>query len=187
MKKLLIALMGVVAVAGLLTFNTGCKSVVTTDPTTGVVTTNKVVNADVIVPVVQTVVPIAVQIAVERETNAAPYLKAATVVLDALVTSGTYDPASVQAALDGLKVPATYSKEGAMAVEAGLAIYKGFAAQAVTQKLTAQQILPVLKAVSDSIKQGLAWSAAPDAGVSVKVFSVGAAAPTNKVYKVRVQ
>lgn len=165
MKKLLVALLSIAAIAGLLVLNTGCKTVVT-DKGDGTFVTNKVVNAAAIIPVINGVVPVAVQIAVNKDTNSVPYLRAASVVLDALVSSGNYNPADVSAALSSLKAN---TPEAQLAVSAGLAIYKAFAADAVTAKLESSQSLAVLKAFSEALKQGLAYSVTPTVGNVVQV------------------
>ena len=146
-------------------FNTGCKTVVSTNPTSGATITNQVVNSAAIIPVINAVVPLAVQVAVQKETNSIVYFQATTVVLDTLVTGGTYDPANVTAALSSLQVN---TPEAQMAVQAGLSIYKSFAAEAVTQKLTATESLAVLQAFSDAIKQGLMFTRS-SSGTTIEV------------------
>ncbi len=135
----------------------GCKTVVSTGPS-GEPVTNKVVNAAAIVPIINGVVPVAVQVAIIKETNSVPYFQAATVVIDTLVNSGVYDPARLQAALSGLKVS---NQDAVLAIQAGLSIYKSFAAEAVAAKLTQTEYATVLKAFSDAVKQGLMFSLTP--------------------------
>jgi hypothetical protein len=155
MKKLFATLVCVLAIAGLVAVNSGCKSVVTTDPITGISVTNKVVNSEAIIPVLQTTIPLAVQVAIAKDTNSVAYFKATTVVLDTLAAGGNYDPMAVAAALNSLKAN---TPEAQLAVMAGLSIYKSFASEAVNAKLNSAQFAAVLKAFSDSIKTGLAFA-----------------------------
>ena len=136
----------------------GCKTVVTPN-TDGTYTTNKVVNSAAVVQVINSVVPVAVQIAVNKDANCVAYFQASTLVIDTLVNSGTYDPAKLQAALVSLKAT---SQDAQLAIQAALSIYKSFAADAVTAKLKQSEYLVVLSALSDGIKQGLMFSANPN-------------------------
>lgn len=136
----------------------GCKTVVTPN-TDGTYTTNKVVNSAAVVQVVNGVVPVAVQIAVNKDTNCIAYFQAATLVIDTLVNSGVYDPMKLQSALVSLKAG---SSDAQLAIQAALSIYKSFAADAVTAKLKQSEYLVVLAALSDGIKQGLMFSVSPN-------------------------
>lgn len=182
MKKTLIGSVCLALIAGLALLGTiGCKTVVTTNPD-GTTQTNQVANSAVIIPIIEGVVPVAVQIAVSKETNSVVYFRATTVVLDTLVSNGVYDPAAVASAIDSIKITDKDTKLAVdAAVQTGLALYKSFAADAVTAQLNKADILSVLQAFSDSIKRGLAFSASPADGKTIVVTSVG------KKFKVRVQ
>lgn len=147
---------------------TGCKTTVVNNPD-GTVVTNKVINAQMTAKIIRSVVPVGVQIAVIKETNSIPYFQAAVVAIDALAYSGVYDPIKLQEALTSLKID---SQDALLAIQAGLSIYKSFAAEAVTAKLNDTEYLVVLIALSDSIKQGLVFSAIPSSeanSIQVKI------------------
>ena len=182
MKKTLIGSVCLALIAGLTILGTiGCKTVVSTNPD-GTTQTNQVANSAIIIPIIKGMVPIAVQVAVDKETHSVIYFRAATVVLDTLVSNGVYDPAAVSSALDSIKITDKDTKLAVdAAVQVGLALYKSFAADAVTAKLSKADILSVLQAFSDSIKQGLAFSASPAGDKTIVVQSVG------KKFTVRIQ
>jgi hypothetical protein len=165
MKKISIVIATYIILIAVLGFaNTGCKSVVTTDAS-GTSITNKVVNSAAVVPNINGVVPIAVQVAISKDSNSIAYFGAAAVILDALVTSGEYNPTNVTSSLSSLKIN---TPEAQLAVQAGLSIYKAFAADAVTAKLQSSEFLAVLQAFSDAIKQGLMFSSSP-VGVGTEI------------------
>lgn len=141
--------------------STGCKTVVTTN-TDGASITNKVVDSTAIISVINSVVPVGVQIAVAKSTNSIPYLKATAIAIDALVSAGVYSPSQLQTELVKLNVT---NADAQMVIQAGLSIYKSFVADAVVAKLAEKDYLVVLKSLSDAINQGLMF-ASSTAGTS---------------------
>jgi len=145
----------------------GCKTVVSTQ-SNGTLVTNTVVNSAAVIPVINSVVPIGVQVAINKDKKSVAYFNAAIVAIDTLVNAGVYDPAKLQSSLVALKAD---SQEAELAIQAGLSIYKSFVAEAVTSKLKETEYLAVLAALSDSLKQGLAFATSntPGSAISVQI------------------
>lgn len=168
-KTKIIAGLACLSIIGLLMFGgAGCSTVVTPNPNGGN-TTNQVVNAEAIVPVLNAVVPIAVEVAIQKDPKAVAYFDAATVVLDTVIANGTTDPTAINNALNGLNVTNQYAE---LAVQAGISIYDSFAAQAVSAKLQSSQFILVLQALDTDIKQGVAFSTAGTNVVGATQFTV---------------
>ncbi len=154
MKKLILSLSLLTA---LILSITGCKTVITNN-TDGTSITNKVVDIKTITNTLDIVVPLGIQVAVGQDVNAIPYFQAATVVIDTLVNNGNYNPEILEQLLNNISVKELRTPEAKAAIQAGLSIYKSFAADAVTANLDKGQYGKVLVAFSNSIKTGLSRS-----------------------------
>src|SRR6185312_15943347 len=95
-------------------------------------------------------------LAVEQNANAAAYLSAAELAINAAVDNGKVDPVQLRASLLAIKVKEIHSDEAIMAIDAGLKIYELAFGQAVSSQVNRVDALPkLLTALAQGIHAGL--------------------------------
>lgn len=128
-----------------LLFCTQCKTVL--DPTNPVNAPN----------LVNIALPSAVRLGVAKEPKAAKYLESVATLIDTVVNTGKpVTPDELHASINNLGVDELKSAQAKAAIDMVVTFYKGFYADAVTSSLGAKQVLPLLQAISQSIRKGLA-------------------------------
>lgn len=125
---------------------TGCKTYTTNGEAT------KVVNSELVVNIINGVVPVAVSVCVDKNPNSSTYLLLTAVVIDGLVGSNVTSVTDIEAALSAFNID---NADASLVVRSVLSIYRSFAYDAVTAKLEEEEYLVVLRSLSTAIKAGL--------------------------------
>jgi hypothetical protein len=151
-------------VGGISSF-TGCTTKTTvTQGADGTYKTNTLssLNLPALTNAIALAVPPAVNLAVSQEPQARAYLADAAVVINLVLASGSYDPNSLNAALNTLGVKEVRTPQAQAAIDAAVALYKGMYGQVVEAQLDKVTWLPpILKAIADGITEGLARPVMP--------------------------
>lgn len=156
---------------------TGCKStsVVTTTPqvftnSTGTVTTNLVTTTNVtrtldIVLTTNTInliAPLAVSQAVTLAPQSRQYIADAATAINTFIGGSDYTPAALDVALSQIPSKELQNPQAIAAINSVVGLYESAYAQVVEQKLNqVNYLVPILRAISAGITQGLATTAAP--------------------------
>ena len=101
---------------------------------------------------------------IQKDPEAKAYLQVAGALVDDMISGGDYDPAMLQAGLDGIDMSklGSNSAEIKSAIETAFAVYSIYSGDVLGAKLDRNAYLkPVLLAISAGIKEGLTTQAVP--------------------------
>lgn len=108
---------------------------------------------------IRTTLAVSVPLVTARDTNAAPYFKAAATVFTAAAQNGTYDPASLKATLDAISIRELHDQTAQMVVVTAFTAYKALVAPLIADKVNQAKygplILGVVQSMADGINEGL--------------------------------
>lgn len=127
--------------------STGCK----TTPGAAVFDPVKASN------VINITVPSAVRLGVSKEPRATPYLTAVAEAIEVFSKGKVFDVEEFQKLLDdtALGIDALKTPEARAVLDTLSALYTAYYADVVQQKLDKASLIPVLQAISNSIRKGL--------------------------------
>lgn len=127
---------------------TGCRSVQ--------VGTNTVQELDPLASSTITgVIAVALPYAVQRDTNAIPYLRLVAGVFQDAADGGNYDPAQIKSAMDNISIKEIRGTPGDSVAQGIFAMYKGFFASTVGGQIDAAVSGPWLRQILSSAAQGI--------------------------------
>ena len=186
MKKFLIILLSTVAFAGLITFNTGCKTnvvtsnngVLTTNTTSGVVS----VGGIVIDPVatgnaIRIAAKLGAMAEIKNDPSTRQYFQLSAAGLGAIIAAGNYSPTNVQSSLDSLTGNSTVS----MSIADALSLYQDFFGKLVAEKLDSKSpyTVPVLTGLALGLQDAVNLTASNSTSTSSSTVNT-IPAPTNQ-------
>jgi len=155
-KEVAAAAVALLAMVALLGFGAGCTTATVPGANGQPATTVPTLDTNAVITGINAVVPVAVRLAVQKDTNCGPYLKQAAIIFRAAAMRGDFDPLMIQQSLASISIKELRTDEAALAEQAGLALYQAYVAQVVSAKLDQVVWLrPVLDALSRAIVQGL--------------------------------
>jgi hypothetical protein len=164
MKKLLTALIGVSVTIALAFAIAGCTTTtkITNNPD-GTSVTNTVTHLDPqrTSTVIKAIIPPAVVLAVNQEPATRQYLEKAQIAVCAAASAGKFSPDELRAAIDATGVKEIQTPEVQAAIQSIYGIYEAYYGDVVAAKLNGNEwLVPVLTAICDGLRDGLAASPA---------------------------
>jgi hypothetical protein len=148
MKKFIVSLALAASLALPAVFSTGCTTTGTGQSTFDL---QKATNA------IRATVPIAVRLAIQNKPETEQYFRQALVVITLLGDNGKFDPTELHNALMDIPVPELQTPEVLASIDGAVGLYRLAFGEVVSNKLSQVQWLgPVLAALGDSIREGLA-------------------------------
>jgi len=158
MNKIILVSILTLSVGALGLLTPGCTTTSKQVVTNGVTNTVQVTQLDAqkTADAIAVVLPAGVAFAVARDANTAAYFHAAAIVFAAAVENGQYDPKAIETTLSTISIKELRTPEAKAAIEAGLAIYRSYFGEIISQKLEqATWVKPVLLALAEGIEGGL--------------------------------
>jgi len=107
------------------------------------------------VTVVNATVPSAVRIGVSKQPAATKYLRDIALTIDTFADGKDFDPKAFTEALSSVKLDLPSSAEALAVIDIVTALYNASYANVVKDNLDKHELVPLLKAISASIKKGL--------------------------------
>lgn len=105
---------------------------------------------------INAVVPTMVEIGVNKQPKARPYLRSLVIVIDTFALGQELTPAALEQTIKTAKIKELETPEALGVARSVVALYKAYYDAAVTQKIAdTKNLAPILSALSSSITKGL--------------------------------